>query len=169
MGGDFAPQAIVEGALMAARQFPADVEIVLVGQPEAIQAILEQHPDAGSLSISIKPASQVIEMGEHPTKALQQKTDSSISLGFALLKTKEAQALLDTYITIRTQQLQAIGSVKGISGESKACRKALAIQLYKNLLHILLINAEQTDQVKAYFDVSFVKKTARKEEKQLAA
>jgi hypothetical protein len=81
---------------------------------------------------------------------------------------KEAQTLLENYVTSRTQQLQAIGSLKGISGESKACRKALAIQLYKNLLHILLINAEQTEQVKAYFDVSFVRKS-RREEKQLAA
>lgn len=81
---------------------------------------------------------------------------------------KETQTLLDAYVTSRTQQLQAIGSVKGISGESKARRKALAIQLYKNLLQILLENAEQTENVKAYFDISFVKKI-RREEKPLAA
>lgn len=81
---------------------------------------------------------------------------------------KEAQSLLDAYVSSRTEQLQAIGSLKGISSESKSRRKALAIQLYKNLLHILLENAEQTSQVKDYFDISFLKKV-RKEEKPLAA
>lgn len=81
---------------------------------------------------------------------------------------KEAQSLLDIYTASRTQQLQAIGSVKGMSGESKARKKALALQLYKNLLHILLENVEQTDQVKTYFDISFLRKT-RREEKSIAA
>jgi hypothetical protein len=81
---------------------------------------------------------------------------------------KEAQVLLDTYASSRTQQLQAIGSVKGISGESKARRKALALQLYKNLLQMLLANIDQTENVKTYFDTSFLKK-ARREEKIMAA
>ena len=115
MGGDFAPQAIVEGALMAARQFPADVEIILVGEPTAIQAILEQHPDFGSLNISIKPASQVIEMGEHPTKALQTKPDSSIALGFGLLKTREAQAFCSAGNT-GAMMVGSMFSVKAIEG-----------------------------------------------------
>ena len=81
---------------------------------------------------------------------------------------KEAQALLEAYTSSRTQQLQAIGSVKGISGESKARRKALALQLYRNLLRMLLENVEQTESVKAYFDTSFLRKV-RREEKSLAA
>jgi hypothetical protein len=81
---------------------------------------------------------------------------------------KEAQSLMESYVNCRTEQLQAIGSLKGISSESKSKRKALAVQLYKNLLHILLENAEQTGQAKDYFDISFLKK-ARKEEKPLAA
>lgn len=80
----------------------------------------------------------------------------------------QAQSLLDVYITNRTEQLQAIGSVKGISSDSKIRRRALSVQLYKNLLHILMENAEQTSKVKDYFDISFLKK-ARKEEKPLAA
>jgi hypothetical protein len=81
---------------------------------------------------------------------------------------KEAQVLLDIYASSRTQQLQAIGSVKGISGESKARRKALALQLYRNLLQMLLEHVEQTEYVKTYFDTSFLRK-ARREEKSLAA
>jgi hypothetical protein len=76
---------------------------------------------------------------------------------------KEAQVLLDAYTTSRTQQLQAIGSLKGLSGESKARRKALALQLYRNLLQILLENVEQTDAVKKYFDTSFIRKSRREE------
>jgi hypothetical protein len=81
---------------------------------------------------------------------------------------KEAQSLLDAYVSSRTEQLQAIGSVKGISSESKSRRRTLAVQLYKNLLHILLENADQTSQVKDYFDVSFLRRV-RKEEKPMAA
>lgn len=81
---------------------------------------------------------------------------------------KEAQILLDTYATSRTQQLQAIGSVKGMSGESRARKKALALQLYKNLLCLLLENAERTEDAKTYFDISFLERSRRQEKAQAA-
>lgn len=77
----------------------------------------------------------------------------------------EAQQLLDTYLSSRTEQLQAMGNVKGMSEDGKTKRKALAVQMYKNLLRILLENADNPDYAKAYYDVSFVRK-ARKETKE---
>lgn len=114
MGGDYAPQAIVEGAVMAARQVPAGTEIVLVGDPAVIQDILSQE-DASALPISVYPADQVIEMGEHPTKALQQKPRSSIAVGFGLMKAKQADAFCSAGNT-GAMMVGAMFSVKAIEG-----------------------------------------------------
>jgi hypothetical protein len=76
---------------------------------------------------------------------------------------EEAQALLDHYQTLRNGQLQAIGSAKGLSTDSGEKRKALAVQLYKNLLTLLLVHAESPAAVENFFDVSFLRKV-RKEE-----
>ena len=48
MGGDFAPQAIVEGAVLAANELPEGVTIVLIGQTEAIQTVLDKQNYTGS-------------------------------------------------------------------------------------------------------------------------
>ena len=85
MGGDFAPQAAVAGALLAARELAGKAQIVLIGLPEAVQPLLAEHgPDAAAL-LEFVPATQVIDMGEHPAKAFQQKQDSSIAVGYRLL------------------------------------------------------------------------------------
>ncbi len=88
MGGDFAPQAVVEGALLASAEVSSDTEIILIGHQEAIQATLPTDkplPD----NIKIIHAEQQIDMGEHPLKALSNKPQSSISIGYSLLKKKE--------------------------------------------------------------------------------
>ena len=84
MGGDFAPEAAVEGAIMAAPLLPPQVKLVLVGKKPVIQAILEKR-HLTSPAIEIYHAEEVVEMGEHPTKALNQKPNSSIAVGFQLL------------------------------------------------------------------------------------
>ena len=85
MGGDFAPHAAVAGALLAARELAGKAQIVLIGSPEAVPPLLAEHgPDAEAL-LEFVPASQVIDMGEHPAKAFQQKQDSSIAVGYRLL------------------------------------------------------------------------------------
>ena len=91
MGGDFAPAATVEGAIQAADMLAGKAEFVLIGDQAQIEAELEKHGQPSS-RFSIVHTTQVIEMGEHPTKALTQKPDSSIAKGYALLKTKEIDA-----------------------------------------------------------------------------
>jgi glycerol-3-phosphate acyltransferase PlsX len=91
MGGDFAPEAIVEGTLLAGEALPADVQLVLIGQENVIQPLL--HVPAFSTSvIEVVHAPDVIAMAEHPTKALTQKPRSSISVGFHLLKEGKVDA-----------------------------------------------------------------------------
>ncbi len=88
MGGDFAPQAVVEGALLAAKEVNEATKIILIGHTEAINACL---PEGSTLpaNVEVVHAEEKIEMGEHPLKALSNKPKSSISVGYALLKKKE--------------------------------------------------------------------------------
>ena len=89
MGGDRAPQVVVDGAVQAAREL--GLEVVLVGQQEAVSAALGTHDTAG-LALSVQHASQVIEMHEHPAAAVKSKKDSSMIVGMELVKRREADA-----------------------------------------------------------------------------
>ena len=91
MGGDYAPQSIVEGAIMALQSLPKSLEILLTGSMATLEAMLADY-DYDKDRIKIAHAPEVIEMAEHPTRAFQAKPNSSIALGFKLMATGEAQA-----------------------------------------------------------------------------
>jgi len=85
MGGDFAPDAVIEGAVDALCQLPAGDTLVLIGDDSVIReklASLKTEPSR----FDIIPTTQVIEMADHPAKAYSQKRDSSIAVGFGMLK-----------------------------------------------------------------------------------
>ncbi|MGE0708918.1 MAG: phosphate acyltransferase PlsX [Planctomycetota bacterium] len=90
MGGDRAPQAIVEGALAAAESY-GDVELHLVGQPEAMQPFLG---GGARERVVIVPAADVIGMEEHPAKALRRKPDASIAVCGRLLREGTVSAIV---------------------------------------------------------------------------
>jgi phosphate acyltransferase len=85
MGGDHAPEQVVAGAALAVREL--GVEVAVVGVPDRVQRLLDAHPD-----LRFVPASQVIEMDEHPAQAIRSKTDSSMSVCARLCKKGEAAA-----------------------------------------------------------------------------
>lgn len=89
-GGDYAPNEIIKGAVLAAEE--NDVEIVLVGKKSLIHVIAAR--DMKKSAISVVDASQVIEPDEHPMKAVMSKPDSSIVVGINLLKEGKAQAFV---------------------------------------------------------------------------
>jgi glycerol-3-phosphate acyltransferase PlsX len=89
MGGDHAPQVVIEGALQAARDL--GVDLVLVGQEDAIQGELVKH--SGAPQLEIVAAAQVVAMHESPSAALRKK-DSSIAVGFELMKRGEVDAVV---------------------------------------------------------------------------
>lgn len=91
MGGDYAPAAVVEGAVLAAREY--GIEVALVGLEDAIRAQLIRHNTRG-LKLPIVPASETIEMYDHPVQAVRQKKDSSIVVGIRLVKDGEAAAFV---------------------------------------------------------------------------
>ncbi|OGW86305.1 MAG: hypothetical protein A3C35_03735 [Omnitrophica bacterium RIFCSPHIGHO2_02_FULL_46_11] len=92
MGGDYAPQLVVEGAVQAANSFH-DVEIVITGKEDAIKRELYRHKVPGG-KISICHASEVVEMSDSPVQAVRKKKDSSLSVAIQLLKQKEVDAVV---------------------------------------------------------------------------
>jgi glycerol-3-phosphate acyltransferase PlsX len=92
MGGDHAPQMVVEGAAQAAATFP-DAQFVLVGMPEMIQAELVRVGVADG-RFSVQAASEVVSMDEKPAVALRTKRDSSIRVGANLVKSGAADAFV---------------------------------------------------------------------------
>ena len=81
MGGDFAPEATVKGAIMALDAIGDDCRIVLFGDDNLIREILAEE-GCPSDKFDIVATTEVIEMHEHPVRAFQQKSDSSLAVGF---------------------------------------------------------------------------------------
>ena len=119
MGGDFAPDAIIDGAIMASQRLEQDANIVLVGKKDVIESHLKKR-DFTSAGISIIHADEVIQMGEHPTKALSQKPNSSIGIGYHLLKNKEVDAFCSAGNT-GAMMVGAMFSIKAIPGVLRPC------------------------------------------------
>ena len=88
MGGDFAPEAVVEGAVDSLIQLSHADELVLIGDEKSILRKLREM-NVDPLRFRIVPTTQVIEMGDVPAKAYSQKLDSSIAVGFKMLKDGE--------------------------------------------------------------------------------
>lgn len=112
MGGDYAPQEIVAGALMAVGGL--GVEITLVGDVEAIRQELKGTTEIPGLRVIA--ATEVIEMDEHPTEAVKAKLDSSINVGLRLMKEGQADAFVTAGNTgaAMTAALLTLGRIKGI-------------------------------------------------------
>ena len=91
MGGDYAPQRVVEGACEAARRF--GIEILLVGDEAAVRAELERRGTPG-LPLEVVHASETVRMDEPPAEALRRKKDSSIRVGVELVKEGAADGFL---------------------------------------------------------------------------
>ncbi len=92
MGGDFAPQTIVEGAVLAAREH--GVPVLLVGDEKAVRAELAKYPGTDTLPLTVAHASEAVGMDESPLTPIRKKKDSSIKVAFDLLKKGEASAVV---------------------------------------------------------------------------
>ena len=94
MGGDFAPLAPVRGALLAREKYP-DVEIVLVGREDAVTGALRElgWPTLPT-GISLRNASEVVEIADDPATAFKKKPDSSLTVGLNMVKNGEADGFV---------------------------------------------------------------------------
>ncbi|MBL6448658.1 phosphate acyltransferase PlsX [Fulvivirga sp. 29W222] len=114
MGGDFAPDCTVKGAELASQEISDDIKIVLVGKEDIIQSKLREH-NVNNPSIEVFHADDVIEMGEHPTKALSQKPKASIPVGYGLLKSGAVKAFCSAGNT-GAMHVGAMFTIKAIEG-----------------------------------------------------
>ncbi len=123
MGGDYAPDATVSGAVLAHKELPKDVRLVLIGDKEKITAALNKE-GAEVSDFDIVHTTEIIGMGEHPTKAFSQKPNSSISVGFHLLK----EGKIDGFASNGNTGAMLVGSmfsVKAVPGVIRPCITSL--------------------------------------------
>jgi len=85
MGGDFAPESIIEGAVDSLQFLSENENLILIGEETSILRKLHEMQTDPSL-FEIIHTTQVIEMADHPAKAFSQKKDSSIAVGYGMLK-----------------------------------------------------------------------------------
>lgn len=113
MGGDFAPLEAVKGV----QQYLAEIttaNLFLIGNKEQINQQLEDH-QVPTDRINVIHADQVIGMHEHPTKALKEKQQSSIAIGFHLLVTGKIDAFISAGNT-GAMLVGALFSIKAVEG-----------------------------------------------------
>lgn len=114
MGGDFAPEAAVKGAIMALRKTDADTRLALFGDEKRICEILAAE-NCSREHFDIVATTEVIEMGDHPAEAFRHKSDSSITVGFGYL----AKGLIQGFASAGSTGAMMVGSmyvVKPIEG-----------------------------------------------------
>ncbi|HQW00678.1 MAG TPA: phosphate acyltransferase PlsX [Bacteroidia bacterium] len=126
MGGDFAPEQTVLGSIEARKELPSSVELVLIGDKDAMLPIFERENFSAD-QFTIVHCTEVIGMAEHPTKAIQQKPDSSISIGFQLLK----EGKIDSFASAGNTGAMLVGSMFSVKAIPGILRPAIATLLPK--------------------------------------
>ncbi len=115
MGGDYAPLEAIKGVEAFFADKHDDIHLVLIGDEEKIKAHLPEGHKIPENNFSIVHAAQTIEMHEHPTKALKEKKESSIAIGFQLLATGKTDAFISAGNT-GAMMVGALFSIKAIDG-----------------------------------------------------
>lgn len=153
MGGDYAPEQTVLGAIQALRELPSAVRLVLIGDRPSILSVLEREGVAAD-SFEIVHTTEVIGMADHPTKAIQQKPQSSIAIGFQLLK----EGKLDSFASAGNTGAMLVGSMFSVKAIPGILRPAISTLLPKEnggwgLLLDVGVNADCKPEVLQQFAV----------------
>jgi len=147
-GGEYAPHEIVKGAIKAVQEYKVD--IALVGKKSILHVLAGRY--LNKPGITIVEASQTIELGESPLKAIRNKLDSSIVVGINMIKNGTASAFVSAGNSgaVVGATLLNLGKVKGIQ------RPALGSLLHINAAApILLIDAGANADCRPSFLVQF--------------
>ncbi len=167
MGGDFAPEEIVKGAVWAAHDYKVPIE--LVGQLDKIQPILDEiakkgiksnrggyfvkniKVDLSKLDIKLTQADEIIEMGEAPGTALRKKRNSSIVLSVDAVAKGSSDAVVAAGSTgaAMAASLFGLGRIKGIE------RPAIATTLPTLKDPVILIDAGANSESSAEMLLQF--------------
>jgi glycerol-3-phosphate acyltransferase PlsX len=114
MGGDFAPREAVKGLQLYLAETSSPAFLFLTGDETQLNELLQEH-NISSGNAKIVHAPQVIGMNEHPTKALKEKQQSSIAVGFQLLATGKTDAFISAGNT-GAMMVGALFSIKALEG-----------------------------------------------------
>lgn len=126
MGGDYAPKAAVLGAIEACKLLSPEQKLVLIGDKnQALPLIAEQGIDPEVFEFI--HTTEVIGMGEHPTKAIVQKPTSSISIGFQLLK----EGKIDSFSSAGNTGAMLVGAMFSVKTIPGVIRPAIATNVPK--------------------------------------
>jgi phosphate acyltransferase len=114
MGGDNAPRAVVAGAVQASREYGAG--IILVGIEQVVREELAKHPQAKTLPIEVRNATEVVDMLDSAATVFRRKKDSSIRVANELAKSGEADAVFSAGHTgaAMSTSLFVLGRVEGV-------------------------------------------------------
>lgn len=114
MGGDYAPAETVKGAVEAVKEHP-EIKVILVGKEKAVKDELSQYT-FNTENIEVVDATEVIDMGEVPTKAIREKKDSSLVVAMKLVRDEKADAVVSAGSTgaILVGGQLVVGRIKGI-------------------------------------------------------
>ena len=148
MGGDFAPQATVEGAVLAARELK--LRIVLVGDRTVVQKEMAEHACDG-LDLAIEHAPEVVTMDDSPLEVVLSKPQSSLHVCYQLLKRGEVDAVISAGNSgaMMTIGITLLGNLAGID------RPAIASMVPTTDGLILLVDAGANTEAKAVNLVQF--------------
>ncbi|MFT3700815.1 MAG: phosphate acyltransferase PlsX [Agriterribacter sp.] len=118
MGGDYAPAEAILGVKDYLSTSGNLAHLLLVGDEARLQPLIQEHISGLANHFTLVHAPQVIDMHEHPTKALKEKQQSSIAIGFHLLATGKADAFISAGNT-GAMLVGALYSIKPIEGVSR--------------------------------------------------
>lgn len=126
MGGDFAPNAVVQGALKAKQDLSTEDVIVLFGNQSQIEQIISEQ-GADKQSIEIVDCTEVVDMHDSPIKAFKEKPNSSLSVGFTYLK----KGLIDTFASAGNSGAMLVGTMYSVGLMENVLRPCLAALIPK--------------------------------------
>lgn len=114
-GGDFAPKANIQGAILSLEELPIHVKIALIGHREEISQSVSKYPGVYD-RIEIIHAPDQITFDDHPTRAIPKKPHSSIAVGFDKLSSGEIDAFASTGNTgaMLVGSIYKLNTVQGI-------------------------------------------------------
>ncbi|MEO6684023.1 MAG: phosphate acyltransferase PlsX [Ginsengibacter sp.] len=120
MGGDFAPLEAIKGAKIYLDEEDSNAHLTLIGDKEELEKLTREY-DLDPSRYTIVHASQRVGMNEHPTKALKEKPQSSIVIGFTLL----ASSKVDAFIGAGNTGAMLVGSLYSIKAIEGITRPAI--------------------------------------------
>lgn len=119
LGGDYAPQAPLDGVCLALAELDASVRLVLIGDQDQISEHLKAKGIDPS-AVDVVHTTEVIEMGEHPVKAFSKKQNSTIAVGLKMMLAGQ----LDAFASCGNTGAMLVGSmytVKSVPGVIRPC------------------------------------------------